>query len=273
MAESEKVVSDDEACASDYESADGFDSDEVDEEEEHGEPVSAGIQEEETLSSVEMKWKAKKVLLKFRIKVEDAILGDCLLGSPSHVSSTVDSKLVKNEVRDVSLWGVPLLPSKGNVGTDMILLKFLKAKDFRVSEALDMLRKTLRWRKEQKIDEILDENLSSGFDDLYSFDTCDVEGRPVSFFVYGGLKKNESNRGISREENIEKKFVRWRVQLMERAIRKLTFKPGGVDQVIEIMDLKNLSGPAAKEIRALSRKTVMLFQDHYPEIISNHVCS
>ncbi|KAI3949435.1 hypothetical protein MKX01_000083, partial [Papaver californicum] len=54
--------------------------------------------------------------------------------------------------KDISLWGVPLLPSAGSEATDVILLK--------------MLKNTLQWRRDNKIDSILDEDL--GLDHLNS---------------------------------------------------------------------------------------------------------
>jgi hypothetical protein len=56
---------------------------------------------------------------------------------------------------------VSLLPSKGNEGIDVVLLKFLRAREFKVNEAFEMLKKTLKWRKEMKIDSILDEDFGS----------------------------------------------------------------------------------------------------------------
>ncbi|OMO73662.1 hypothetical protein COLO4_26950 [Corchorus olitorius] len=42
------------------------------------------------------------------------------------------------------------MPSKRHEGTDIVLAKFLKAKDYKVHEALEMLRNTLKWRNEFK---------------------------------------------------------------------------------------------------------------------------
>ncbi|KAM6552183.1 hypothetical protein CsatB_001991 [Cannabis sativa] len=46
---------------------------------------------------------------------------------------------------EVSMWGVPLLADDR---TDVILLKFLRARDYKVKEAFTMLKNTVMWRKE-----------------------------------------------------------------------------------------------------------------------------
>lgn len=55
------------------------------------------------------------------------------------------------------MWGVPLLG--GDDKADVILLKFLRARDFRVSDSLNMLLKCLAWRKEFGADSVVEEEL------------------------------------------------------------------------------------------------------------------
>ena len=43
----------------------------------------------------------------------------------------------------------------------MILLNFFRARELKVNEAFEMLKKTLQWRKEMKIDSILKEDFGS----------------------------------------------------------------------------------------------------------------
>ncbi|XVF72003.1 hypothetical protein PTKIN_Ptkin12aG0086400 [Pterospermum kingtungense] len=224
----------------------------------------SAFQEDEAM---EMKQRKKKALTEFRCRVEDAILGNYLLGKPSRDGS---AKAIE-QLKEITLWGVPLMPSKRHEGTDIVLSKFLKAKDYKVHEAFEMLRKTLNWRKEFKADEILDESLGSDFENLASLDSRDKEGRPVYYNIYGALRdKQMHSKILSSEENSEK-FIRWRVQYMEKSIKELNFEPGGTNSVVQIIDLKNSSGPATKELRAVCRKSWMLLQDHYPELIHRNI--
>ncbi|KAJ6296866.1 hypothetical protein OIU78_022570 [Salix suchowensis] len=77
-----------------------------------------------------------------------------------------EAKEVKSETmevtpEEVSIWGIPLLADDRS---DVILLKFLRARDFKVKDAFTMLKNTIRWRKEVGIDELLEEDL--GCDDF-----------------------------------------------------------------------------------------------------------
>ncbi|KAJ8446015.1 hypothetical protein Cgig2_012359 [Carnegiea gigantea] len=56
----------------------------------------------------------------------------------------------KNEgIKDISIWGVPLFPNKSYKGTDIVPLKFLRARELR----------TLTWRAHSEIETILEEDL------------------------------------------------------------------------------------------------------------------
>ncbi|KAJ4966625.1 hypothetical protein NE237_018474 [Protea cynaroides] len=145
---------------------------------------------------------------------------------------------------DISLWGVPLLPSKGAEGTDVILLKFLRARDFKVNDAFEMLMNTLQWRKEFKIDSILDEDLGSDLNSVAYMNGVDRKGHPVCYNIYG---------------------------LMEEGIQKLDFKQGGVSSILQFTDLKNSPGPSKKELRISTKQAVGLLQDNYPEFVPRNI--
>ncbi|XP_043692953.1 patellin-4-like [Telopea speciosissima] len=175
---------------------------------------------------------------------------------------------------DISLWGVPLLPSEGHDGTDIILLKFLKAKDFKVSEAFEMLRKTLIWRKEFKTDGILEEKFDSQFEDsrLSYFCGTDRDGRPLLYNYVGVYKDRDLYKKTFGTEAKHETYVRWRIQVMERGLQKLSFKPGGADSIISIMDMKDSPGPRAiKELRFLGNKVIWMMNDFYPETIRRFI--
>ncbi|MED6147277.1 hypothetical protein PIB30_042589 [Stylosanthes scabra] len=209
-----------------------------------------------------IKLKIKKSLLEFRGKVEDAILKNYLLKKAPK----------KEDLKDISLWGVPLLPSKAHEGTDIILLKFLKAKDYKVSEAFDMLQKTLNWRIENRIDHILDEeDLDAEFEHTSILNSRDKEGRPVCYHFHGVFSDKSLYNNTFGTQQKREKFLRWRIQLMERAVRKLCFKEGGVDSVIQVFDLKHASPQGMKELESISKKALLLFQNYYPELVWKNI--
>ncbi|KAJ7977240.1 patellin-4-like [Quillaja saponaria] len=231
------------------------------------ETVDFMVQDDACTSSFGMKLKKKKALLEFRCRVEDAILGNYILGKTSNKLSAKS----KRKLREITLWGVPLLPSKGHEGTDIVLMKFLKEKDFKVSEAFEMLRNTLKWRKEYKIDKILDEKLDSEFGNLLYLKGMDREGHPLYYSVDGASKDKELHgKAYGTEENRDE-FLRWRVQLMEKGIKHLEFKEGGVNSIVQIIDLKNVTGTGAKEFSSVSKKAIMLFQNNYPGLIHKNI--
>ncbi|XP_022751614.1 patellin-4-like [Durio zibethinus] len=172
--------------------------------------------------------------------------------------------------KDIKLWGVPLSPSKGWNATDAVLLKFLRARDFKVIDAFEMLRNTLQWRKENNMDSILDEDLGNEFHSTAYLNGSDRQGHPVCYNVFGVLSDEEMyNKTLGTEENREK-FLRWRLQLMEEGIEKLDFY-GGVSSLLQISDLKNTPGPSKKEVRLIMKQVVGLLQDNYPEFVVKNI--
>ncbi|VFQ71167.1 unnamed protein product [Cuscuta campestris] len=180
-----------------------------------------------------------------------------------------------------SMWGIPLL--SGDDRADVILLKFLRARDFKAPDALHMLVKCLAWRKEFGADEVAEEELA-GFEELQGIvaymNGYDRFGHPVCYNAYGVFKdkemyrrffggdgEEEHDRGGEGEEKL-KRFLRWRVQVLERGIKLLHFKPGGVNSLVQVTDLKDMP---KRELRVASNHILSLFQDNYPELVARKV--
>ncbi|XP_077253341.1 sec14p-like phosphatidylinositol transfer family protein [Tasmannia lanceolata] len=173
--------------------------------------------------------------------------------------------------KDISLWAVPLLPSKGSESTDVMLLKFLRARDFKVDEAFEMLKNTLQWRKEFKMDTILDEDFGTHLSSVAFMNGLDREGHPVCYNIYGVFENNELYQKTFGTEEKREQFLRWRFQVMEKGIHNLNFKPGGVSSLLQITDLKNAPGPSKKELRFATKQAVGLLQDNYPEFVARNI--
>ncbi|KAF8408727.1 hypothetical protein HHK36_004795 [Tetracentron sinense] len=192
-------------------------------------------------------------------------------GEKSEKSDVVIEEKTIEFDKDISLWGVPLFPSKGSEGTDVILLKFLRAREFRVNEAFEMLKNTLQWRKEFKIDSILDEDLGADLSSVAYMNGVDREGHPICYNIYGVFGNSELyNKTFGTDEKREL-FLRWRFQLMEKGIQKLEFKSGGVSSLLQINDLKNSPGLSKKELRVATKQAVGLLQDNYPEFVARNI--
>lgn len=94
---------------------------------------------------------AKMALIEFRSRLEKSIQENDLFDN-MYITRKIDKCHSKTDLREdvidkrdisLSLWGVPLLPSDDHEGTDVILMKFLRARDFKVLEAFELLQKNI----------------------------------------------------------------------------------------------------------------------------------
>uniref|UniRef100_A0A0A8YLC0 CRAL-TRIO domain-containing protein n=1 Tax=Arundo donax TaxID=35708 RepID=A0A0A8YLC0_ARUDO len=178
--------------------------------------------------------------------------------------------------KDIALWGVPLLPSKGDEATDVVLLKFLRARDFKAGAAFEMLRSTLRWRRDWKgfagedgtaDDGALPEELESA---CY-LDGADREGHPVCYNALGVFADDAVYKKALGTDEGKARFLRWRVRAMERHVAELVFKPGGATSLLQVTDLRNSPGPAKKDLRVAMKQVLDVFQDNYPELVARNI--
>ncbi|KAL4271359.1 hypothetical protein GQ457_13G013850 [Hibiscus cannabinus] len=169
---------------------------------------------------------------------------------------------------ECTMWGVSLVAEDEKA--DVILLKFLRARDLRVSDSLHMLEKCVAWRKEFKADSVGEEEL--GFKELEGvvayMHGYDREGHPVCYNAYGVFRDKDMYDRIFGDEEKLNKFLRWRIQVLERGISLLHFKPGGVNSMIQVTDLKDMP---KRELRVASNQILSLFQDNYPEMVARKI--
>jgi hypothetical protein len=192
-------------------------------------------------------------------------------GETEEKKKLIEEVIIDEEEKDIALWGVQLLPSKGDNATDEILLKFLRAREFNPNEAFEMLRNALQWRKENNIDSILNENFDAHLDSIGHMNGVDRQGHPVCYNNFGLFGDDEMYNNILGTEEKREKFLRWRVQLMERGIQKIDFKPGGLSSFLQINNLKDTPSPLKKELRLATNKLVGILQDNYPEFVAKNV--
>lgn len=169
---------------------------------------------------------------------------------------------------EVSIWGIPLLADERS---DVILLKFLRARDFKVKDAFTMIKNTARWRKEFGIEGLLDEELGNELEKVVFMHGFDKEGHPVCYNVYGEFQNKELYQNTFSDEEKRSKFLRWRIQFLEKSIQKLDFSPSGISTMVQVNDLKNFPGPAKKELRQATKQALNLLQDNYPEFVAKQI--
>ncbi|PHT45839.1 Patellin-5 [Capsicum baccatum] len=173
---------------------------------------------------------------------------------------------------EVAIWGIPLLADERS---DVILLKFLRARDLKVKEAFTMLKNVIAWRKEFKIDELLDEKeLGQGLEKKVVYNHgVDKEGHPVCYNAFGEFQDKELYHNTFADKEKLTKFLRWRIQFMEKSIRNLDFSPDGICTFVQVIDLKNSPGLFffKKELRQATNRALVLLQDNYPEFVAKQV--
>ncbi|TVU19477.1 hypothetical protein EJB05_35628, partial [Eragrostis curvula] len=168
------------------------------------------------------------------------------------------------------IWGVPLVGDDER--TDTVLLKFLRAREFKVKEAMAMLKSAVLWRKRFGIDALLDADLGlPELENVVFYRGADREGHPVCYNVYGEFQDKELYEKAFGDEEKRERFLKWRIQLLERGIREqLDFAPSGICSMVQVTDLKN-SPPMLGKHRAVTRQALALLQDNYPEFIAKKV--
>ncbi|CAG8597115.1 423_t:CDS:2 [Ambispora gerdemannii] len=163
---------------------------------------------------------------------------------------------------DYSLWGIPLDKESSDERLEVLLIKFLRARNLDVAEAQVMLTNTIKWRLEFKVDGILEEKFDEAiFPGRIGFiHGLDIKNRPVTYNLYGGLDNQKVFGDVE-------KFLRWRVQLMERGIEELDFV--NVDQMIQVHDYEGIGlGSHDKTTKTASKKVTQVMQDNYPEFLA-----
>lgn len=194
--------------------------------------------------------------------------------APSEEPPKEETKEVAEEPKapeEVSIWGIPLLADEKS---DTILLKFLRARDFKVKDAFSMLKNVVAWRKEFEIEKLLEEEgIGSGLEKVVYMHGLDKEGHPVCYNAYGEFQDKELYQNAFADAEKRSKFLRWRIQFLEKSIRKLDFSPNGISTIVQVNDLKNSPGLYLfkKELRQATNQAVQLLQDNYPEFVAKQV--
>ncbi|WJX43495.1 hypothetical protein P8452_30585 [Trifolium repens] len=194
-------------------------------------------------------------------------------GEQPVVESVGEAVLAEVEVtpiapEEVEIWGIPLLSDERS---DVILLKFLRARDFKVKEAFTMIKQTVLWRKEFGIEALLQEDLGTDWDKVVFTDGYDKEGHPVYYNVFGEFENKELYQNTFSDDEKRNKFIRWRIQSLEKSVRNLDFTPSGISTIVQVNDLKNSPGLGKKELRQATNKALQLLQDNYPEFVAKQI--
>ncbi|XP_024975315.1 patellin-3-like [Cynara cardunculus var. scolymus] len=204
--------------------------------------------------------------------IQETIVAVTMPAEPPRTEETAPPPCAAEETpispEEISIWGIPLLADERS---DVILLKFLRARDFKVKDAFAMLKNVVAWRKEFGIESLLEEDLGTEQDKVVYMHGVDKEGHPVCYNAYGEYQNKELYHETFSDEEKRTKFLRWRIQFLEKSIRKLDFSPDGICTIVQVNDLKNSPGPFKRELRQATNQALQLLQDNYPEFVAKQV--
>ncbi|KAF4610435.1 hypothetical protein D9613_006924 [Agrocybe pediades] len=209
--------------------------------------IASEIQNPLTKKFTEAEWKS---LFEFRAQLPD-ILAEAFPDNS------------KARETPISIWGISIDPTspQKDARVSVVLMKFLRARNLNVSEARDMFVNTLRWRESFDIPAALEEKCPEDvFGGLGYVSGHDKEGRPVTYNIYGG------NQDLKAVFGDVKRFIRWRVALMERSVLLLDFNE--IDQMLQVHDYHGVSLTSRDaNSKAAAAEATNIFQSHYPELL------
>ncbi|ORZ15814.1 CRAL-TRIO domain-containing protein [Absidia repens] len=160
-----------------------------------------------------------------------------------------------------TLWGVPLDKDSTDERLDVLLVKFLRARNLSYAEGRKMLVDSLKWRKEFKADELVTESFDVDlFGPLGYLHGKDKAGRPVCYNFYGDIDQDKVFKDVQT-------FIRWRLQLMEQSVQLVDLVD--VDSMIQVHDYLGASmfGRSANA-KAATSEIIKILQDNYPEFLA-----
>jgi hypothetical protein len=124
---------------------------------------------------------------------------------------------------------------------DEYLIRWLKAQDFSLDGAKEMLTKALKWRKENNMDNILNEDMTAIAHQFpFYIDGHDKEGRPIVVVHYGRWKPRRLI--VSGKRKQVSRYLDFILEKWYEKIREDEARTGGnVTQGVFILDLNGYS--------------------------------
>uniref|UniRef100_A0A7S4Q212 CRAL-TRIO domain-containing protein n=1 Tax=Alexandrium monilatum TaxID=311494 RepID=A0A7S4Q212_9DINO len=187
---------------------------------------------------------------------EEALLQAMRERVPAVVSATREQSSAAKE-EHLKIWGVDV--EAPSVALDMVLLKYLRAEDLDVERAAKRLAETLQFRVDSTLDALVDEELPEHFQGHDTIDGVDADGRPLMISRYGQM----DNDKVFGDPDA---FVRYRLQVMEKAMAKLRFEPGAPEDLCQVHDYSGVNLLfKSNEVKAGIAAMTKVFSAHYPE--------
>jgi hypothetical protein len=174
-----------------------------------------------------------------------------------------DTALIKMREKFADVYS-PSKDSKVFAVDDLCLLRYLRARNYDVNKAADMLHKTLSWRKSFGLDEmsttwrpIIEKENSTGKMYARGFDK---EGHAL---LYMKPSKENTNEFDGNMKHL--------VFNIEMAVRNMLEAGRGTEKLVLLVDYENWSLSNSPPLKT-SKETLNILQNHYPERLHKAVC-
>lgn len=161
----------------------------------------------------------------------------------------------------------------GFFGEDSSLARFLIARGFNVEKAHEMYVNTMNWRKENQVDDILENFRFDEKDEVmrifpHYYHKLDKKGHPIFF-----QRLDCQDFGALLQVTNVDRLVRYHIQIWERVIKQMfpaASEAAGrqiftVTVVVDLKDARLADFFKYKELRDLLKRMTLIDQDNYPE--------
>jgi hypothetical protein len=188
-------------------------------------------------------------------------IGDSL---PSYMK---DLTITKAQLRKLNRFKARVLPKLPHeyMKQDLFLVRWLRVKDFDVDSAEEALMSSLKWRAQNKMDTVLQEDWS-GFKSRFPYliHGEDKEGKPLIFFNVGIMDLRSVT--ISGETNKFNRYIDSAIEEACRKVRNLQETTTNVTQGVLIIDIAgyNLHEHGCPQCIPLILRAISTYENHYP---------
>jgi len=191
------------------------------------------------------------------------LMGQCFgVSLQEDLALTKKQKLALDEFKGMMKGRLPLEYQN----EDIYLIRWLRAKNFRLREAESMLMQNLAWRKENKMDEVLKEDWSD-FRKKYKYwiDGVDKQGRPILFIDVGEWNLRAAT--VTGESARVGRYIDKIYEEINEKVRHMRIVEGkNVTQYYLIFDMEgfNLVEQGCAACLPLTTRVVTTYENYYP---------
>jgi len=158
-----------------------------------------------------------------------------------------------------------LLEKHSHLDNDAFLLRWLRAREFKLDEAEEMLRNHMQWRADNDIDNILEweppEDMVKAFP--YEMTGVDKQGRPIICYGIWDVRP-------FMDAGREKEYIKFVFYVMEKTLAALT---APAYQFVAVCDASKVTFSHMTHRKAMDVgvETMRAFEANYPEMM--HKCT